>query len=277
LSTSIKRKFDKFQISLPNEERRNVDALYNPMTLTELQKEYPYVDWLTYINDILPKEVQIKDDEVINVSIKSFFKDLGQILENTPKRTMANYAMWRITQDSTYFLSENFRKRRLKYSTDVYGMHDKNLRWRECVGITTSKLPISVSALYIGQFFPEDAKKEVLKMVQNIREVFENILKTVEWMDTITREQALDKLKAMATQIGYPDELTDIKKLEDYYEGLEINSDNYLETNMRLAQFNTDKSFLRLRKPVNKTDWILFSRVTEINTYYSFRENSIRE
>jgi neprilysin len=264
-------------MSLPNEQRFNADALYNPMTLTELQKEYPYVDWLTYINDILPKEVQIKDDEVINVSVKSFFKDLGQILENTPKRTMANYAMWRITKISTYFLSENFRKRRLEYFTDVNGVQDLNLRWRECVEFTTSNLPISVSALYVRHFFSEDAKKEVLKMVENIREVFENILKTVEWMDAITREQALNKLKSMVIQIGYPDELTDIKKLEHYYEGLEINSDNYLETNMRIDQFLTDKTWLKLREPVNKTDWISFSEVTDINTYYSFRDNSIRE
>jgi neprilysin len=277
LNTSIKRKFNKFQISLPNEKRRNADDLYNPMTLTELQKEYPYVDWLTYINDMLPKGVHTKDDEVINVSVKSFFKDLGQILENTPKRTMANYAMWRITEFSTYFLPENFRKRQLKYSTDISGIQALEPRWKECVSFATINLPISVSALYIRQYFRETAKTAALEMVQNIREVFENILKSVEWMDAITRQQALDKAKAMTTHIGYPDELADNKKLEDYYEGLEINSDNYLDSNLRLDKFSTDKSFLKLRKPVNKTDWTTHSNVAIVNAYYASVENSIRE
>jgi neprilysin len=277
LNTLIRRKFDKFQISLPNDERLDADALYNPMNLTELQKEYPYVNWLTYINNILPKEVHIKDDEVINVSVKSFFKDLGQILENTPKRTMANYAMWRITEFSTYFLPEIFRKRQLEYHADLYGVKDSEPRWKECVDITIEYLPISVGALYVRHFFPEDAKKAAIEIAQNIREAFENILKTVEWMDAITREKALDKVKTLATHIGYPDELTDNKKLEDYYKGLEINSDNYLETNLRLTIFLMDKSFLKLRKPINKTDWTKHSKVANVIAKYFILENSISE
>jgi neprilysin len=269
--------FDKFQISLPKEERRDASALYNPLTLPELQKEYPYVDWLTYINDILPKEVQIKDDEVIIVSVKSFFKDLEQILRDTPKRTMANYVMWRITEASSLFLTENLRKRQLKYSTEVSGAQDLEPRWKECVDITTSSLPISVAALYIRQFFREDSKKAAIEMVQNIREVFENILETVEWMDEITRAQALDKVKAIATHIGYPDELTDNKKLEDYYEGLEIDSNKYLESILRLNKFAMNKMFLKLREPVNKTDWTTHSRAAVVNAFYSPIENSIRE
>lgn len=35
------------QISLPNEERRNATALYNPMTIKELQEKYPYNNWVS--------------------------------------------------------------------------------------------------------------------------------------------------------------------------------------------------------------------------------------
>lgn len=34
------------QISLPNEKRRNASALYNPFTIKELQKKYPYNNWV---------------------------------------------------------------------------------------------------------------------------------------------------------------------------------------------------------------------------------------
>ena len=71
---------------MPNEKRRNATALYNPMTIKQLQVKYPYVQWLDYFNAILPKEVQVTDDEVIVVSVISFFDELGKLLEKTPKR-----------------------------------------------------------------------------------------------------------------------------------------------------------------------------------------------
>jgi neprilysin len=277
LKIIFNRKLIKLQISLPNEKRRNATALYNPMSLTDLQKEYPYVEWLSYINDILPKDVQIKDDEVIIVSVKSFFKDLEQILKDTPKRTMANYVMWRITGFSSFFLTEKLRKRQLQYSTAISGKQEQEPRWKECVDITTGSLPISVGALYIRKHFREDSKKAALEMVQNIEVEFEEILKTVDWMDAKTREQALDKVKSMATHIGYPDELMNNKKLEEYYEGLKIDSTNYLESILRLNRFGTNKVFLKLRQPVNKTDWITHSKPAVVNAFYSPIENSIRK
>jgi neprilysin len=159
------------------------------MTLSEVQAEYPYIDWLSYINAILHKDVQIKDHDVINVSVKRFFKDLEKILKETPKRTMANYVMWLITKSSSFYLTEKLRKRQLQYSKDVSGIEALEPRWKECVSATIDDLPMSVSALYIRKYFRNDAKKAALEMVQNIRVVFENILQTVDWMDATTREQ----------------------------------------------------------------------------------------
>ena len=56
------------------------------MTIKELQVKYPYVEWLSYFNAILPKEVQVTSDETIVVSVISFFDDLGKLLDKTPKR-----------------------------------------------------------------------------------------------------------------------------------------------------------------------------------------------
>lgn len=114
-------------------------------------------------------------------------------------------------------------------------------------------------------------------MVNGIRAEFEKILTTVPWMDPTTRMAALDKVKAMTTHIGYPDEIMDDKKLEEYYEGLEINPDTYLESVLRMNVFGTDYAFNKLRKSVNKTDWVTHSRPAIVNAFYSSIENSIRK
>jgi neprilysin len=81
----------------------------------------------------------------------------------------------------------------------------------------------------------------------------------------------------MVSHIGYPDELMDDKKLEEYYDGLKIDSGKFLECVLRLNQFRVDKKLLKLHKPVNKTDWTTHSGAAVVNAYYKPIENSIRE
>lgn len=68
------------QIALPKEKRRNATQLYHPMLLSEVQKLYPYVDWRDYINALLPANLKIENDEMINISILKYMEDLGKLL-----------------------------------------------------------------------------------------------------------------------------------------------------------------------------------------------------
>ncbi|XP_058061824.1 neprilysin-2 isoform X2 [Anopheles bellator] len=265
-------------ISLPNEKRRNATALYNPMTVKEFQQRYPYTDWLEYFNAILKDTgIAIDENEVIIVSVPTFMEELGPLLQNTPKRVMANYVMWRISGFSSLFLTEKLRKRQLQYTTALSGKQEQEPRWKECVELTASSLPISVGALYIRKYFREDSKRAALDMVNDIKAVFVDILKKVDWMDEVTRESALEKVSTMATHIGYPDELMSDGKIAEYYKDLEFQPDsNYLNTILYMNQFGTTKAFKKLRLPVNKTDWITHSRPAIVNAFYSSIENSIQ-
>lgn len=104
-----------------------------------MQESYPYVQWLDYINALLPEGLQVTEDEVINLSVPSFFEDLGKLLERTNKRAIANYMMWRIHAFSVAFLSEEFRKRQLQYATALSGRQEQEARWKECVDIASGR------------------------------------------------------------------------------------------------------------------------------------------
>lgn len=245
--------------------------------MREVQEKYPYIPWVEYINALLPHGLDINENEVIIVSVPEFFEKLGKLLEQTPKRTVANYLMWRVTAFSSFFLTEDLRKRQLVYSTAVSGKQEQEPRWKECIDITSGSLSIAVGALYVRKHFQEDAKRTALEMVNGIRKEFEKILKQVPWMDEETRAAALNKVHAMSTHIGYPDEIMNNQKIEEYYENLEIDPNNYLLSVLNMNVFGTDYAFNKLRKPVNKTDWVSHSRPAIVNAFYSSIENSIRE
>lgn len=133
-----------------------------------------------------------------------------------------------------------------------------------------------MGALYVRKYFRQDSKAAALEMVNGIRREFENILKEVNWMDDKTKESALEKLHSMSTHIGYPDEIMDNSKIEKYYENLTIDENNYLTSVLNMNVFGTDYAFNKLRKPVNKTDWVTHARPAVVNAFYSSIENSIR-
>lgn len=140
-----------------------------------------------------------------------------------------------------------------------------------------SSLSIAVGALYVRKYFRQDSKAAALEMVNGIRQEFELILNEVNWMDDETRKSALNKLRGMSTHIGYPDEIMDNSKIEKYYENLEIDENNYLSSVLNMNVFGTDYAFNKLRKPVNKTDWVTHARPAVVNAFYSSIENSIRK
>lgn len=71
---------------MPSEKRRNASALYNPSTIKEIQSKYGYLDWLDYINALLPPNLQVNENEQVIVSVPTFFADLEKVLKETPKR-----------------------------------------------------------------------------------------------------------------------------------------------------------------------------------------------
>jgi len=99
----------------------------------------------------------------------------------------------------------------------------------------------------------------------------------VDWMDEKTRANALEKAADMISHIAYPNELLDDRKLEKFYEGLELSANDYIGSIFNLSLFGTNYSFGRLRQPVNKTEWISHGRPAIVNAFYSAIENSIRK
>lgn len=183
--------------------------------------------------------------------------------------------MWRATQSSADYLNEVLRTRSLQYSKTQSGKQEYGPRWKECVAMSSRHLPVATGALYVRTYFSESSKQAASEMVDNIRDEFENILKSVYWMDDTTRAAALKKAEKIQNHIGYPNELMDDKKLIDYHKNLIIDEHEYLKSVLRLNQFRLESETKKFRESVNKTEWDYHASVAIANAYYAWLENSI--
>lgn len=137
-------------------------------------------------------------------------------------------------------------------------------------------LPIATGAIYVRKYFNSDTKEAVSQLVHSIHDELLNTLRTVSWMDEKTRTAAFAKAMAMHFHIAYADELIDDKRLQAYYDGLELHADSLLHSILEIRKFRNQHLVDQLRKPINKTDWETHSIVTAVNAFYSHTENSIR-
>lgn len=71
--------------------------------------------------------------------------------------------------------------------------------------------------MYIRKFFKPESQKLVSEMVDDIKREFFDVLKNTDWIDKQTKERALKKASVMDAQIGYPSELLDDNKIDDFY------------------------------------------------------------
>jgi len=87
-----------------------------------------------------------------------------------------------------------------------------DVRWaikkQEAVGEALGKL-------YVADHFPPEAKARALELINNLKAALADRIKTLEWMDEPTKQEALKKLAAFTVKIGYPDKWRD-------YSGLSI-------------------------------------------------------
>lgn len=262
---------------MTREQRRDIRKLYNPRTIAQLQVDYPYNDWLTYINSLLPSESQVQSTETVVVGDVAFFEKLGGLLKETSKRTLANYIAWRQVDDSMSYLPKVFKDRQFEFEKAYFGVIKPKSRSDGCITDALESYPFAMSGLYIRKHFGEDSKAEALEMVANIKEEFKVMLEENSWMDESTKEQAIGKAEAIHEVIGYPEGLMDDAKIIAYYKDLNVtfNETLYYESALAMQIAITKQADGRLRTPVDKKAWMPEMNPAVVNAAYSAWDNAI--
>lgn len=141
-------------------------------------------------------------------------------------------------------------------------------------------LSTASGAIYVRNYFNEETREAATNFVNRIQNELVDMLENAVWMGDETKAAAIKKAKAMSTYVGYPDELMDNDKLEEYYSGLELDSNCYFRSVLRIRKFELRKKIYDQIevKPIrrNKTnDWVSHSESAHVNAFYSRLENSI--
>lgn len=139
------------------------------------------------------------------------------------------------------------------------------------------RFPIPLGALYVRNHFKAKTREAATDLVENIQNVFIDMIQAVSWMDEETRKRAIEKAKALNIHVGYQNGLEDwLASLEDEYNQFDIAPNKFLTNMLRIELYETDYLFGLLREPVYTNDSDILLNPTDVNAHNVFTENAIR-
>ena len=109
------------KISVPEVIRIDTSAIYHKISIAELTKQVPQIDWMLYFSELV-SPMHINDTEAIVSYSTAFFVDLGQLLAKTDKRVIHNYIIWRLVMDLMPHMPPLYEKTRAEFRRVLLGV-----------------------------------------------------------------------------------------------------------------------------------------------------------
>lgn len=243
-------------------EQRNPAANYHKMSLDELKKEIPGIDWNSFLNGI-----GVKGVTELSVSQVDPIKEVEKIINSLPVENQIAYMQWSLIDRAAGYLSDDLVAQNFDfYGKTLSGKQTNQPRWKRAVSTVNGVLGEAVGQMYVEKYFPAAAKERMVQLVKNLQTALGERIRNLEWMGDSTKIKAIEKLNSFYVKVGYPDKWRD-------YTGLNIEKDSYWANVKRATEFELDYMLSKAGKPVDRDEWGMTPQT--VNAYYNPTTNEI--
>lgn len=241
---------------------RDPHANYHKMTLEELKKEIPGIDWELYF-----ATVGLKGLKELNVGQPEPLQEVAVMLNTVDLDAQKAYLQWKVIAAAAPYLSDDFVAENFEFNGKVLsGVKEMKPRWKRAVSSVDGAMGEAVGQMYVEKYFPAAAKERMVKLVGNLQKALGERIEGLAWMSDETKAKALEKLSTIYVKVGYPDQWRD-------YSGLAIKDDSYWANILRSNEFDFDYMLTKAGKPVDKNEWLMTPQM--VNAYYNPTTNEI--
>jgi predicted metalloendopeptidase len=250
------------EASMDRVARRDPKNLDHKMTVAELEKQAPEIDFPRYF-----KRVGSSKFDSLNVANPEFFQKLSALLVSEPLDDWKTYLRWRVVKGSAPLLSKPFVEENFEFQGKyLSGQKALEARWKRCTTITDNSLGEALGPLYIAKAYPKEAKERMDVLVAAVEEAMGQDIQSLDWMSAETKSAAEAKLKKVSNKIGYPAKWKDYSKVV-------IKKGDFVGNVRAASIFEAQRDLAKVGKPVDKSEWTMTPPT--VNAYYDPSENNI--
>ena len=248
--------------SLTRVERRDPHNTYHMMTLTELEKLAPSIDWPLYFSTQGAPGVT-----KLNVAQPAFLKAVEAELATEDIAALRGYLRFHLLTSAAPYLAHAFEQTNFDfYSKTLRGVPVMPPRWKTCTRAVDRNLGEALGQEFVQRTFSADMKARTQLMTEQIETAMQHEIESLPWMSPGTKQEALRKLHAIRNKIGYPEHWRD-------YSALEVKPDDYAGDAVRAYRFEDSREWHKLGKPVDLNEWDMTPPT--VNAYYNDQMNDI--
>lgn len=252
--------------TLDRVERRDRRKTYNPMTVSELQKIVPTVNWDSYFT-----EIGIGKIDSVVVSQPKYLETLQTVFNENKVNDWKEYMKWTLLRQSSGLLSTEIGDANWQfYGKTLTGAVQQRPADERALQTVNGTLGEALGKLYVEKKFPAEAKAKAEAMIANVMKAYENRIDRLPWMTKETKEKAKEKLNKLTIKIGYPD------KWKDYSELIIVSPEKggtFFDNMKNASKWGNKKNIEKLGKPVDKTEWGMSPQT--VNAYFNPSNNEI--
>jgi putative endopeptidase len=249
------------KVSMTRVERRDPEKTYNKMTLVELEKICPRMNWAEFL-----QKTKTTNAYYI-VRQPNFLKEVHEMFGREKLDDWKTFLKWDALKSAAPYLSNAFVMENFKFSQNISGQKEIQPRWKRVSGMTDGVLGEALGQVYVDRYFKPEAKTRMLELVGNLMKTYDKRIRALDWMSEETKTKALEKLSTFVRKIGYTDKWTD-------YTPLSIDrSKSYLENVLAASKFQTMENVAYLGKPIDRQKWGMTPPT--VNAYYNPTMNEI--
>lgn len=258
----------KFETQLAKSSRK-LEALrdpiknYNKMSVAQFNALTPNINWDVTLKDL---GIAARADTVL-VGQPEFYKALNDMVRSYPVADWKTYLKWNLINTYASYLSKSIEDQNFKfYATVMSGVKTQKPRWKRVVEQTNGSLGELIGQVYVAEYLPKGSKEKLLEIGNNIRNVYAQRIKKLDWMSEATKKKALYKLSKIVMKVGYPDKWKDMSMVE-------IDKKSYCKNVMAVSKWSYNDMVSKFGKPVDRTEWGMYPQT--YNAYYNPSNNEI--
>lgn len=247
-------------------ERRDSRLQYNPMTIADLQKMTPAIQWNSYFS-----ELGFKKLDTIIVLQPRYMKALQTVFTENKVDDWKEYMKWTLLNAAASELTTAIEQANFDfYGKTLTGALKQRPREDRALQNVNRSIGEALGKLYVEKMFPAEAKIKAEKMIHNVILAYQGRIENLTWMSPETKIKAIEKLKKINPKIGYPNKWKD-------YSALVIKSPeeggSFFENTRNINRWTFQEDLDKLSKPVDKTEWGMSPQT--VNAYYNPSYNEI--
>jgi len=241
-------------------DRRDANRTYNRMDRATLSDYAPDFPWDAYLD-----AAGLGAIEALIVQEKDAFPALASLFAETSVETWRAYLTFRLLSSHARYLPKAFEEESFAfYGTGLSGQKEQREREKRAIELVNGRLDQAIGKIYIERFFPEESKRQMTVLFENVRSALKTRIENLAWMTPDTKTAALGKLEKMTAKIAYPEKWRDYSKLK-------IKANDLIGNIKRARVDNALLDIERLSKLVDKAEW--FTGPQTVNAFYSPSRN----